>query len=248
MIPFFRKLRKQLADDNKPLKYLRYAIGEIILVVVGILIALSINNWNEYRKERLLEYGLLGKISENILEDIAEYEIYAADDSVEITNIDSVLAIIRNPFKYQTNDINKPIKSLLVLRKLTPNKSAVTNLISSGKINIIENKDLLEQILEYYNRMDRHIDGVDDALFTYTRNQIGPYLMQFDFIDSTTVISPYRKRRPLIEYHQDPAIENLLSLKIKMLEFQKNTYQGQIDYAKNLLEQISEELERQDNH
>jgi len=47
MINFFRKIRKKLADDNKPLKYMRYAIGEIVLVVVGILIALSINNWNE---------------------------------------------------------------------------------------------------------------------------------------------------------------------------------------------------------
>jgi len=50
MINFFRKIRKQLADDNKPLKYARYAIGEIVLVVVGILIALSINNWNENNK------------------------------------------------------------------------------------------------------------------------------------------------------------------------------------------------------
>ena len=47
MIPFFRKIRKQFADDNKPLKYMRYAIGEIALVVIGILIALQINNWNE---------------------------------------------------------------------------------------------------------------------------------------------------------------------------------------------------------
>lgn len=50
MIPFFRKIRKRLADDNKPIKYLRYAIGEIILVVIGILIALQVNNWNEIRR------------------------------------------------------------------------------------------------------------------------------------------------------------------------------------------------------
>ena len=46
MINFFRKTRKKLADDNKPLKYMRYAFGEIILVVLGILIALQIKNYN----------------------------------------------------------------------------------------------------------------------------------------------------------------------------------------------------------
>ncbi len=51
MINFFRKIRKQLSNDNKPLKYVRYAIGEIVLVVIGILIALQINNWNEKRKQ-----------------------------------------------------------------------------------------------------------------------------------------------------------------------------------------------------
>ncbi len=52
MIPFFRKIRKKMADDNQFLKYSRYAIGEIVLVVIGILIALYINNWNEERKDR----------------------------------------------------------------------------------------------------------------------------------------------------------------------------------------------------
>jgi len=53
MINFFRRIRKRLAEDNKPLKYLRYAIGEIVLVVIGILIALQINNWNERRKDKI---------------------------------------------------------------------------------------------------------------------------------------------------------------------------------------------------
>jgi len=45
MIPFFRKIRKKMADDNKPLRYMRYAIGEVVLVVIGIIIKLQINNW-----------------------------------------------------------------------------------------------------------------------------------------------------------------------------------------------------------
>ncbi len=52
MINFFRKIRKQLADQNKPLKYFRYALGEIVLVMIGILLALQVNNWNEARKDQ----------------------------------------------------------------------------------------------------------------------------------------------------------------------------------------------------
>jgi len=47
MFPFFRKIRKKMADDNKPMKYMRYAIGEIVLVVIGILITFQISNWNK---------------------------------------------------------------------------------------------------------------------------------------------------------------------------------------------------------
>ena len=55
MIPFFRKIRWRLAANNQFFKYSRYAIGEILLVVVGILIALQINNWNEFKKDRVIE-------------------------------------------------------------------------------------------------------------------------------------------------------------------------------------------------
>ena len=59
MIKFFRRIRKQLLTENKFSKYLLYAIGEIVLVVVGILIALSINNWNEWKKERIKEREII---------------------------------------------------------------------------------------------------------------------------------------------------------------------------------------------
>jgi len=60
MIPFFRKIRKKMADDNQFFKYSRYAIGEIVLVVIGILIALQINTWNEERKN-ITKYNVMLK-------------------------------------------------------------------------------------------------------------------------------------------------------------------------------------------
>ena len=74
MINFFRKIRKKYADNNMPLKYTRYAIGEIVLVVIGILIALQINNWNEERviKENINLY--LGTLIQDMRGDVKSIE------------------------------------------------------------------------------------------------------------------------------------------------------------------------------
>ena len=62
MIKFFRKIRQKLLSENKFSKYLIYAIGEIALVVIGILIALQINNWKEQRRENINEQAILKRL------------------------------------------------------------------------------------------------------------------------------------------------------------------------------------------
>jgi hypothetical protein len=68
MIKFFRRMRYDFMEKNKTGKYLKYALGEIVLVVIGILIALSINNWNENRKEINIENKILLEISKGLAE------------------------------------------------------------------------------------------------------------------------------------------------------------------------------------
>ena len=65
MIKFFRKIRQNLLMENKTGKYFKYAIGEIILVVIGILIALQLNNLNENKKNDVFEKEILSQIQEN---------------------------------------------------------------------------------------------------------------------------------------------------------------------------------------
>ena len=69
MIKFFRKIRQELLNKNKVSKYLLYAIGEVLLVVIGILIALQLNNQNELRKQRIVEINILEGIRKDILTD-----------------------------------------------------------------------------------------------------------------------------------------------------------------------------------
>ena len=73
MARFFKTARQQLAAKNNAAKYLRYAIGEILLVVIGILIALQVNNWNQYRLANLEEHSILKNIHSEFLENKNPY-------------------------------------------------------------------------------------------------------------------------------------------------------------------------------
>jgi len=84
MLTFFRRIRKGLLSEGTTSKYLLYAIGEITLVVIGILIALQINNWNEYQKERKTEIKVLKEVVENL-----EVNILRLRSMIERCNTDN---------------------------------------------------------------------------------------------------------------------------------------------------------------
>jgi hypothetical protein len=69
MIKFFRKIRQNLLTENRYSKYLLYAIGEIALVMIGILLALQINNWNEDKKNQILVKTYVSNLIENLIID-----------------------------------------------------------------------------------------------------------------------------------------------------------------------------------
>ena len=77
MIKFFRKIRQNLLSEGKTTKYFKYAIGEIVLVVIGILIALQINNWNENRKIKHKETVIQKELLESINSDLKAYESFS---------------------------------------------------------------------------------------------------------------------------------------------------------------------------
>ena len=73
MLRIFRQIRQRLLTNNKFSKYLLYAVGEILLVVIGILIALQVNNWNEERQERIAELNFLSRLREDLIVDNAYF-------------------------------------------------------------------------------------------------------------------------------------------------------------------------------
>ena len=100
MINFFRNIRKKLADENKPIKYLRYAVGEIFLVVIGILIALQINNWNQNRIENQVEKRLLKELYENLVYNEQTLKSDIAEEYKSLHSVRQVLKILENRLVY----------------------------------------------------------------------------------------------------------------------------------------------------
>jgi hypothetical protein len=148
MIKFFRKIRQNLLSEGKTGKYLKYAIGEILLVVIGILIALQINNWNENNKDLLLERKVLNEIIIDL--DISKAEL---ENDIEGHKRDIVRAerlknnLIKKEGVY--NSIISDMQWTSRSSQFSPRTSGYENLKSIG-ISLISNDSLRNEIVILY--------------------------------------------------------------------------------------------------
>ncbi len=181
MIPFFRKIRYRLARDNDFYKYSRYAIGEIILVVVGILIALQVNNWNQSRKERVKEGHYLSQLKEEFKLTRKELSrvIRKTSDVERITNL--LLSIQETSSDSMSND---ELDSLILRSRgytiLMSSESTIVELISTGNLGLIQNDSLrsylaswetsLQPIRGWEYHSQKSVDQLSDYLNQYVDN------------------------------------------------------------------------------
>ncbi len=100
MINFFRKIRQQLLSQNKVSKYLLYAIGEIALVMIGILLALQVNNWNETRKVKQFEYRILKDIETSMEGNFFQIEMCLKGNKKAISSADLILKHLDEKLPY----------------------------------------------------------------------------------------------------------------------------------------------------
>ena len=165
MIKFFRKTRKRLIRKGKTRKYLKYAIGEIFLVVVGILIALQINNWNESRKKTETEVFYLKAIQDEFSKNLKEVEAVMKRNAKNLKTAHSLLNLMGQ------NDLilsEKTFDSLLYGSFISeieyrPSSGVLTELVNSGKLGLISNRDLRLQLASW------------DGLITKVRFQEGEH-------------------------------------------------------------------------
>lgn len=153
MIKFFRRIRQQLISENRISKYLLYALGEILLVVIGILIALQINNWNEYKQLKIKEKEALGEIVSDFETNIAELERLLNGGGYNISrtiqSIEFLIDYLESDNLYHDSiDIHFNHANQYI--ELSLKTSGYESLTSTG-IDLILDGNLRSEIGEYYS-------------------------------------------------------------------------------------------------
>tara|TARA_R110000850_G_scaffold3773_3_gene17492 strand:+ start:393 stop:1124 length:732 start_codon:yes stop_codon:yes gene_type:complete len=186
MIKFFRKTRQNLLTEGKTEKYLKYAIGEILLVVIGIIIALQLNNWNETRKKQNLKNEYLVSLKNDYRKDTVQLSdrIYQNKKRLKVLMHiypDSLSTSVTKPEEFISLFKNKFGKGLRVIN--TYNTNSFNLLISSGNIDLLD-KQFRESIMEL-NRLQVFENQVSlgnrDYFFRFMSNYFLKYPAETPF-------------------------------------------------------------------
>lgn len=211
MIKIFRKIRQNLLLKGKIGKYFKYAIGEIILVVIGILIALSINNWNNKNQEKNKLVDTYKSIVDEItfVRPIIENSI-ARNDSTIIYIQKSLKLLEKNNYD-SINQLNFNLKGLNRLTRLKYDFPVILGFIEKTNPEIVENKKLLKLFQDFKSQLT-FLDVYHTYMIDSFQNLISPYTMKnlkfYEKYNSLEIL----KREDL---NDNLELTNLLNLKLE---------------------------------
>jgi len=172
MIKFFRKIRYDLMEKNKTGKYLKYAIGEIILVVIGILIALQINNLNETKKEQAITDKYLSGFVSDLKKDRAQL-----DNLINVRKKQSASAkALHNMIEtndYVLDSFYGHFYYLFPSYRFIPNSNTLEEVLNSSHLSLITNEEIKNGLLDlrssyqYIKFIEEHIYE-DKSVYSYS--------------------------------------------------------------------------------
>jgi hypothetical protein len=174
MIKFFRRIRKKMADDNRPVQYMRYAAGEIALVVIGILIALQINNWNEERKRAQHEHKILLALKSDFIESKMRLNATMINQNNCIRRSRALISIYEGKMALPITD---SIKVFLELGAFTWYRAELVTgaydaLINTGDSELITNENLVRLLAEYFSILNSGFEDQETSMNNLNNMQI----------------------------------------------------------------------------
>jgi len=170
-------------EQNKIRTYFFYAIGEILLVVIGILIALQVNTWNENRQKRIEETYYLEKLIENIEADSVLVQNLLSFQRIIASSVDSALIMMASESEFEPDKFSEHLNAILGVQSFKQNSVTYDNLIASGKISYISEQQLVNSLFTYYDP-GNEFRNWDDAARHYTRNVFGPFILENYYLTS----------------------------------------------------------------
>ncbi len=246
MIKFFRHIRQNLIMENKTGKYLKYAIGEIVLVVFGILIALQINNWNEQRKLKAVELNLLYEL-QDVLEGGVDGELKFQLSQIESNKISKasceyLIYHFENNLPY--NDslkfhfANAHSRYIALVRD-----QAYQNAKSYG-FGFIKNDTLKEQLIRTYETNTKWLLELNTRNNLYENNTVIPLLTELfenvkmeDYEEDQWMIPlDYEALKANMKYRN--ILKTTLNKRIEYLKYQEVRYKRMLVVNKYLKQEI----------
>ena len=180
MIKFLRKIRYDLMRENKTGKYLKYAIGEIALVVIGILIALSINNWNEERKDRRLEKEYITRLKGEMVKNLESSTDQILYSSFQIGNVDKLLsALSRDTIYSNVEPLAVAIEHVGWLNSASYVNDVWNELINNGNIRLLKNDSLRDNLTTFHSEMNVVLNNHEE----WFMNNLGYRRLAGDILD-----------------------------------------------------------------
>jgi len=231
MIRIFKRIKESLLNESKFRSYLLYAIGEIILIVIGILIAVEINNWNESNKSNEDIKNVLSLIKDNLRGDKAELELNLKLGKKFVSYWQGVLK--KNPADSESpNLINH-----LGVYDFNSNNSGYLSAIRGNILSLIDNRELINNITTYYELKFREMKNRSAAFARWTllvNNMI------IDAMARNEKIKDIKKRTQVVI--SDPVFKETLREMISTTEDLLDKINVRINSADSLMGMIDSEL------
>lgn len=240
MIKFFGRIRQQLLGEGKTGKYLKYALGEILLVMIGILLALQVNNWNEERKDRVEEITILESLDKNLIlaneqsDSLISSEKYSKGVLLLVLGIDSINSIL------DSNSISAKIfkDAFWNLESDIPVINTYIELKNTNKLSLIKNQEIKEKFTSLEVNLNELEGMLDDRLNVQqiriddiAENEVNFIPFIKSSIPTVNITKEKQNNFELILSNQ--RIRNLLGMKLNMT-------QDVLNYRENLDNDIKE--------
>lgn len=240
MIRFFSNIRKKLAAENKFLAYSRYAIGEIVLVVIGILIALQINNWNEQRKYKNLEITMLAEIRESLEESLTEINDMINKNGKYVEDYKILLNHVNNNLPYD-DSLDDYFGTLENWVSPYFNYSAFETLKTLGA-ELISNDSLKKRIIRMYDReLEFLVNDYDKSEWNYSTGVVHPFFSKhLERVINSNKAVPNNYNELMHNAEFKNILTALIDLRSRGIKFSQDLKLA----LENLIEDISKEMDK----